>query len=109
MVEVEPPEGCTCASFWTVRQAHKSDCPLAMTNLKEIEDLMGELFSGDLYDEFSGSWIKVRSQKSIDEATTKISKMMEEAYTRGEIAGVKWADNRLKKDLPTSKEETKDE
>lgn len=24
-----PPEGCICASFWTVRQQHKSDCPLA--------------------------------------------------------------------------------
>lgn len=24
-----PPEGCICASFWTVQQAHKSECPLA--------------------------------------------------------------------------------
>lgn len=23
-----PPEGCLCASFWTVRGTHKKDCPL---------------------------------------------------------------------------------
>lgn len=26
-----PPEGCTCASFWTVRGTHKKDCPLSPT------------------------------------------------------------------------------
>jgi len=24
-----PPDGCNCASFWTIRGTHKSDCPLA--------------------------------------------------------------------------------
>lgn len=24
-----PPDGCICASFWTIRQQHKADCPLA--------------------------------------------------------------------------------
>lgn len=24
-----PPEGCICASFWTVREKHKTACPLA--------------------------------------------------------------------------------
>lgn len=28
-LEPIPPEGCICASFWTVRQAHKTACPLA--------------------------------------------------------------------------------
>jgi hypothetical protein len=24
-----PPEGCQCASFWTIRGTHKNGCPLA--------------------------------------------------------------------------------
>lgn len=24
-----PPDGCNCASFWTIRGKHKTDCPLA--------------------------------------------------------------------------------
>lgn len=24
-----PPDGCNCASFWTIRGTHKTDCPLA--------------------------------------------------------------------------------
>lgn len=34
-----PPEGCICASFWTVRQKHKSDCP-CNTPESEIKDLI---------------------------------------------------------------------
>jgi len=31
-----PLDGCTCASFWTVRQKHKSDCPLAPLDVDEL-------------------------------------------------------------------------
>ena len=30
-----PPEGCICASFWTVRQTHKKDCPIKEDTLDE--------------------------------------------------------------------------
>jgi hypothetical protein len=32
-----PPESCICASFWTVRQTHKTDCPLAAPSSGEEE------------------------------------------------------------------------
>src|SRR5580693_6900697 len=30
-----PPEGCVCASFWTIRGKHKADCPLAEGGFEE--------------------------------------------------------------------------
>lgn len=36
-----PPEGCTCASFWTVRSTHKKDCPLGTTEPpKTLEQIL---------------------------------------------------------------------
>jgi hypothetical protein len=39
-----PPEGCTCASFWTVRGKHKADCPLSSAD-DELEQWYKELNS----------------------------------------------------------------
>lgn len=37
-----PPPNCTCASFWTVRQKHKSDCPCATP--KTWDEVVDEIF-----------------------------------------------------------------
>jgi len=42
--QLVPPEGCICASFWTVRQAHKSDCPLAYPIDGELWKKFDEIF-----------------------------------------------------------------
>lgn len=40
-----PPKDCICASFWTVRQKHKSDCPLATEPVpEEVEKIVDRLF-----------------------------------------------------------------
>ena len=42
------------------------------TSRDSLDGLIEELFSGELYDETSGAWIKVRSQKHIDKAKQAI-------------------------------------
>lgn len=57
-----PPEGCTCASFWTLRQTHKADCLLALSVEQQIIELLGlerqfngQLIPKDFYD-FQSDW-----------------------------------------------------
>jgi hypothetical protein len=40
---VVPPDGCNCASFWTIRGKHKADCPLSPTPAPETADTIGTL------------------------------------------------------------------
>lgn len=47
-----PPEDCVCASFWTIRQAHKKDCPLYVDNPRE--EALGELRSSSLWGRLIG-------------------------------------------------------
>jgi hypothetical protein len=49
-----PPQGCTCASYWTLKQRHKADCPLAdskepdgLEQLKDIVDDGTEVVEAD--------------------------------------------------------------
>lgn len=41
-IDAVPPDGCICASFWTVRRTHKKDCPLA--EIDWLDKLLDETF-----------------------------------------------------------------
>lgn len=54
-----PPDGCICSSFWTVRQAHKSDCPLSPSSLRE--QIVNK---ADVSALRSGAWQLIRSKNT---------------------------------------------
>lgn len=53
----EPPEGCICASFWTVRRQHKKDCPLAVTSPSR-EELRKQILTQGLVKSTVVRWTK---------------------------------------------------
>lgn len=45
-----PPEGCSCAFFWTLRRQHKAVCPITTNNRKPDAHLIHRtknLFDGE--------------------------------------------------------------
>lgn len=81
-----PPEGCICASFWTVRQAHKSDCPLAQDSRAELDKKIKELI-GDAYRFGRGEPVKRDRDYSIPDKSIACTAMaIIDAYVAEQVA-----------------------
>lgn len=88
-----PPDGCICASFWTVRQTHKKDCPAyeppkESQQNKELQNILVAAF--DKGYEVSRSVTGLADDKFIahqetmvEEAKAAITVLLDAAFAKG--------------------------